>query len=71
MPARVCSHTTCSCTIETDQDYCSNSCRSAATLPPEKLEGCECGHGDCLGFAGAQGKESLERGAFEDAPEGS
>jgi hypothetical protein len=47
--ANRCAHAGCTCHVQGDEKYCSDSCaRSAAGAVRPKNEGCECGHAACV-----------------------
>jgi hypothetical protein len=44
-----CAHAGCTCHVQGDAKYCSDSCaRSANAAMRNKKEGCECGHAACV-----------------------
>jgi hypothetical protein len=42
---KTCAHLPCTCVVEADQKYCSESCRDAGSGDVEIA--CECGHATC------------------------
>ena len=42
-----CAHTGCTCHVQGDAKYCSESCASSSATR-QKKEGCECGHAACV-----------------------
>jgi hypothetical protein len=65
MAALTCAHAACSCVVDLEHKFCSDSCRRAADVPLRKQSGCGCGHQECLGQAGRKGDEALRAGEFE------
>jgi hypothetical protein len=52
-----CRHAPCTCLVEGDAGFCSESCRRAAALAASDL--CACGHAECQGSIGRLDSDSL------------
>ena len=65
MSAKSCAYAACTCRVEIERKYCSESCKRASSAPVPDATGCSCGHQVCLGQAGRKGSRALGAGKFE------
>ena len=70
MVEKTCAHAACSCSLEADDLYGSESCRSSSERPIDAVDGCDCRLPDCLGVAGREGDDALAKGEFGRDPPG-
>jgi len=43
-----CAHAGCTCHVQGDGKYCSESCAASGNGSMQKKNGCECGHAACV-----------------------
>ena len=43
-----CANTGCTCHVQGDGKYCSESCAASGSSMREAKEGCDCGHAACI-----------------------
>ena len=60
MSSNTCKHAACTCSVATDETFCSKACGESSDAKGEQR--CCCEHLACLGAAGTKGERALRSG---------